>query len=48
MANVAFKQGSQAALNSIAQNKGGQEGSFYLTSDSHRLYRLSWWLHCRS
>lgn len=38
MANVAFKLGSQAALNSIASNKTSQEGSFYLTSDSHRLY----------
>lgn len=38
MANVSFKQGLQAALNSIAQNKTSQEGSFYLTSDSHRLY----------
>ena len=38
MADVAFKQGLQSALNSIAQNKTGQEGSFYLTSDSHRLY----------
>ena len=38
MANVAFKRGLQTALNSIAQNKTGQEGSFYLTSDSHRLY----------
>ena len=38
MANVAFKQGLQTALNSIAQNKTGQAGSFYLTSDSHSLY----------
>lgn len=38
MANVAFKLGTQAALNTIATSKAGQEGSFYLTSDSHRLY----------
>lgn len=38
MANVSFKQGLQAALNSIAQTNGAEEGSFYLTSDSHRLY----------
>lgn len=38
MANVSFKQGFQSALNSIAQNNRAEEGSFYLTSDSHRLY----------
>ena len=38
MANVSFKQGLQSALNSMAQANGAQEGSFYLTSDSHRLY----------
>lgn len=38
MANVAFKMGTQLALNSIAKNSTAQEGSFYLTSDSHRLY----------
>lgn len=38
MANVGFKMGEQAALKTIHDNKQAIEGTFYLTSDSHRLY----------
>ena len=35
---VAFKQGTQTALNSLMTNGGASEGTFYLTNDTHRLY----------
>lgn len=38
MANVGFKMGEQSALKTIHDNKQAIEGTFYLTSDSHRLY----------
>lgn len=38
MANVLFKQGTQASLDLIRQNDTGIDGSFYLTNDTHRLY----------
>lgn len=38
MANVGFKLGEQSALKTIHDNKQAIEGTFYLTSDSHRLY----------
>ena len=38
MANVLFKQGTQASLDTIRTNKTAIEGSFYLTNDTHRLY----------
>lgn len=38
MANVLFKQGTQASLDTIRTNKTAVEGSFYLTNDTHRLY----------
>ena len=38
MANVGFKMGEQSALKTIHDNKQAVEGTFYLTSDSHRLY----------
>ena len=36
--NVLFKQGTQAALDSIRTSKTAIPGAFYLTNDSHRLY----------
>ena len=41
MANVGFKLGLQPALDALlalGKNAGATEGSFYLTSDTHRLY----------
>lgn len=38
MANVLFKQGTQASLDTIRYNKTAIDGSFYLTNDTHRLY----------
>lgn len=41
MANVGFKLGLQTALDTLlaaGKNAGATEGSFYLTSDTHRLY----------
>lgn len=38
MANVLFKQGTQASLDTIRSNKTAIDGSFYLTNDTHRLY----------
>lgn len=38
MANVLFKQGLQANLDTIRTNLSAIEGTFYLTTDSHRLY----------
>lgn len=38
MANVLFKQGTQASLDTIRFNKTAIDGSFYLTNDTHRLY----------
>ena len=38
MANILFKRGTQAALNTIIQNKTAVDGTFYLTTDSKRLY----------
>ena len=39
MANVGFRLGLQSAADTIIANgRGAEEGSFYLTSDSHRLY----------
>lgn len=38
MANVLFKQGLQASLDQIRSNLTATEGTFYLTTDSHRLY----------
>lgn len=41
MANVGFKLGLQAAVDALlaaGKNAGAVEGSFYLTSDTHRLY----------
>lgn len=38
MANVGFKMGAQEALETIHENKTAIEGTFYLTSDSNRLY----------
>ena len=38
MANVGFKMGVQEALETIHENKTAIEGTFYLTSDSNRLY----------
>lgn len=38
MANVLFKQGVQANLDIIRTNLSAIEGTFYLTTDSHRLY----------
>ena len=38
MANVLFKQGTQASLDTIRFNKTAIDGSFYLTIDTHRLY----------
>lgn len=35
---IKFLQGEQTALNSLITNGGAQEGSFYLTNDTHRLY----------
>ena len=37
--NVGFKMGLQSAVDALIQNKtGATPGSFYLTSDTHRLY----------
>lgn len=36
--NVLFLQGTQTNLNALMQNGGAQEGAFYLTNDTHRLY----------
>lgn len=39
MANVGFKLGPQSAVDTLLTNKtGATPGSFYLTSDTHRLY----------
>lgn len=41
MANVGFKLGPQSAIDTLitkGTNAGAQAGSFYLTSDTHRLY----------
>lgn len=38
MANVLFKQGLQASLKAIRDNLCAIEGTFYLTTDTHRLY----------
>lgn len=39
MANVSFKLGLQSAIDQLLIAKtGAEEGSFYLTSDTHRLY----------
>ena len=38
MANVLFKQGTQTALDKLRTDKGATNGTFYLTSDSRRLY----------
>lgn len=38
MANILFKRGTQAALNTIIENKTAVDGTFYLTTDSKRLY----------
>ena len=35
---IKFLQGAQTALNGLITNGGAQEGSFYLTNDTHRLY----------
>lgn len=38
MANVMFKRGSQSALQKLIEGKSFTEGTFYLTTDSDRLY----------
>lgn len=38
MANVLFKQGTQDKLDQIRSARSATEGTFYLTSDSHRMY----------
>lgn len=38
MANVLFKRGTQVDLNSLIDKKVFQEGTFYLTTDTDRLY----------
>ena len=38
MANVMFKRGSQSALQGLIDKKSFTEGTFYLTTDSDRLY----------
>lgn len=38
MANILFKRGEQAALNTLKTNNQGIDGAFYLTEDTHRLY----------
>ena len=40
MANVGFKLGTQAKVDALLKTPGTSvvEGSFYLTSDTHRLY----------
>ena len=39
MINVGFKLGLQSSVDNIIDaGKGAEEGSFYLTSDTHRLY----------
>lgn len=38
MANVMFKRGTQSALETLISNKTFTEGTFYLTTDSDRLY----------
>lgn len=38
MANVYFKQGTQAKLDTLRAAKSGIDGAFYLTNDTHRLY----------
>ena len=38
MANILFKKGLSTALTAIKENKTAVEGSFYLTSDTNRLY----------
>ena len=35
---IQFKSGTQAALNVLIQNGGAIEGTFYLTTDTHKLY----------
>lgn len=37
-ANLGFKVGTQASVDTIITNQTAVEGSFYLTSDTHRLY----------
>ena len=36
--NIAFKSGLQTNLNTLISNGGAVEGTFYLTTDTHRLY----------
>ena len=38
MANVMFKRGTQAQLNTLKQGGSFVDGSFYLTTDTDRLY----------
>lgn len=38
MANVLFKRGLQSNLDALRTSKTANDGTFYLTSDSHRLY----------
>ena len=38
MSNVLFKRGLQSNLDTLRANKTASDGTFYLTSDSHRLY----------
>lgn len=38
MANVLFKRGTQSNLDTLRTNKAATDGTFYMTSDSHRLY----------
>lgn len=35
---IAFKSGTQASLNTMIKNGGATEGTFYLTTDTHKLY----------
>lgn len=35
---IQFKSGTQAALNLLIKNGGATEGTFYLTTDTHKLY----------
>lgn len=35
---IAFKSGTQTALNIMIQQGGAEEGTFYLTTDTHKLY----------
>ena len=38
MPNVGFKMGAQTALDDLLKNGGAVPGTFYLTSDTNRLY----------